>query len=237
MKPRATLNLIRQTARTLGVDLPSEVGDAVTTAERLVTAAQHINRGDLTSRVLDHLAQGTDYYTDKSLQRLMLDTLVVSQGIVPAAEGRGDDSIGAALVEHTDTILTAWAKALEPHSAALAAAAEVLPEDLDNIDAVKKAGGEAMHHWANTQHAIKLWRAAVQGFRQVAAFARITAPDARIVMTAADPADLPAEPWTLACNGIPLSLPSSLGEFMERSAHHAQRRAEQAAPAEESAPV
>ncbi|MBB2772330.1 UNVERIFIED_ORG: hypothetical protein GGE11_003255 [Mycolicibacterium obuense] len=237
MQARATLNLVKQTARTLGTELPSEISDAVTAAERLVTAAEGIPRADLTGAVLDALAEGRDYHADKALLRRLIDGVLVSQGIVPAARGRGEDGIEAALVECTDQILGSWSKAIEPHSAALTKAAEVLP-DLDNVEAVKKAGVEAMHHWANAQYGVKMWRAAVQGFRQIAGTARITAPDARLVMTDADPpGNLPADPWVLARNGIPLSLPSSISEYQQRVANQAQRRTEQAAPAEEAAPI
>lgn len=233
---RAALVLISQTARTLDTPLPADVADQLAEADELVTKAEAINGAALTDAVLDALAQGRDFRTDKAIAGHLIDFVLANQGIAASARGRADTQITNTLVEHGDRILASWAAAIAPHSAALAEAAESLPsDDLDNLAAVKAAGVQAFYHLGNAQHAVKLWAAAVQGFRQIAAAAHITITDKAAVLTATEVGGLPADPWVLARKGgVPLSLPSSLGEYMERVADKQQRQAAAAELEEQS---
>jgi hypothetical protein len=205
--------------------------------ERRVHVPPHIraSRSTLLNAALDAIIAGRDYHTDKTVMRALLDFTLADQNIGNAARERADTDIARTLVEASDEILTDMAAALQPHSAALtAAAAAGLPADLDDVAAIKQAGNQAMACWAGAQDAVRVWTAAVKGFQQMAAAARITVPDKRLILTADDPADLPNDPWLLCRSGVALGLPTSLAEYVDRVAAQ-QRRA--AASECESVPV
>ncbi len=233
---RALVQIIGQSAAKLGVPLPTKISDQLSQATALVTAAEQISGTALKGAVLDALAAGRDYHDDITIRGLLLDHVLVHQtNINNAARTRSDDDLTTAVVEHADTILTAWAAALEPHCDALRAAAAALPADLTDTQAIINRGAEAMRHWASAQEAITLWAAAIQGFTMLAMASRITVADTALVMAPVDAADLeraritaqregkPIDAWTLARQGIALRL-ATLSDYMERSATLDQQR-------------
>lgn len=234
---RAQLSIIRRAANTIGVELPAEITGKLDRAEALVAAAEGIAApGDLAGAVLEALADGRDYHKEAGIQRLVLDHVLVTMNIGATARGRADIAISEAVVEYADDILSGWAEALEPHSAALASAAEQLPTgDLDDTDSILRGGAEAMRHWAAAQDALKKWAAATEGFGMLAMASSITVNDKLLVMAQPDGDGLErarvaaqrdgSHPtaWTLARHGVPLSL-ATLGDYMERSAEREQQR-------------
>lgn len=235
---RAQAHLVISAARALAVPLPAEFTAQLDDGARVVAAAEAIPRPyELTARVLDALAAGRDYHTDKQVQAMLLDCVLVGQlNVGGAAVERADMGCGDALTEHADSILTAWADSLDAHGAALLAAAAVLPADLTATDAIVKAGAEAMTHWAAAQTAIKLFRVAVDGFAALATTARVTVVKKNpAIVTRADVATLgeaeatamregrPVDVWMLARHQAPLRL-ATLQEYQQRVAAHEQQR-------------
>lgn len=209
---------IKATAKTLGTQLPPEIGAAVDKAQQVVAKADAItaSRAALLTAVLDAIEQGRDYKSDKRIHGLMLDFMCADQNIGSVARQRSDDAIGAALVEAADTILEAWDAALQPHTAKLIEAAEqLLSDDLSDLASVKSGGVAAFTHLGHAEHAVTLWAAAIVGFRQLALAARVDVPNRTAILTADDAAGLPPDVWLLARRGIDLSLPT-LGEYVER---------------------
>ncbi|MGA5466580.1 hypothetical protein [Mycobacterium sp. NPDC050041] len=235
---RVNSSLVTRTANTLQVPLPAEFADQLDAAKRLVETAEAIPGPNLTATVLTALAEGRDYHADKHIQGMLLDAILVRQfNIGAVAREHADISIGEALVEYADTILTEWGDALEPHAQALAAAAAALPASLDDTQNIINRGAEAMHHWAAAQEAIRLWRAGTEGFMALAMTANLSSATKRnpLVVTAADVTALgeaeatamregrPVDVWILARHQIPLRL-ATLGDYMERKAAHEQQR-------------
>ncbi|QQW36885.1 aldehyde dehydrogenase [Mycobacterium marinum] len=229
---------VRKSAETLGVPLPTVLVEQLDHADNLAhTAETMLNQGgDLNAAVLDAIEAGRDFHTDKAVQRLALERMLANQGhgIADAARQRSLHQKRTALVEHADVVLDEWAAALEPHTAALAAAVAALPVDnLDDVGNVITRGPDAVQQWSNAQRAITMWSAAVQGFTAFADAARIDYSEHRAqILTDAGAAAL-AHPWrtarlegarhidawTLARHGVPLEL-ATLDEFTARIARY-----------------
>lgn len=236
---RAQLLLVKRAASALDVPLPADFSQRVDAADRITQAAQKISNPDaLNSTVLNALAEGRDYRTAPDVVHMLLDAYLVNQAsIAETARARWESDVQAALVDHADEILTGWTQALDPHGRALLAAAEALPTpDLDDTRTIAEAGRKVLDHWANAQHAVKMWRQGVDGFMALAQANRITADRHNpAIITAADLQTLapavatslresaPLDVWTVARHGIPLRL-ATLGDYMERSASHDQQR-------------
>lgn len=245
---RAYAHLVTRTAHTLGVPLPAAFTAQLDAANKLIETAEAIpGPAQLQAAVLNALATGRDYHTDKEVGRLLIDGVLVSQlNIVGAARQRAESDYEDALVEHADTILTGWSDALEPHAKALAAAADTLPTtNLDDTQTIISRGAVAMHHWAAAQEAIKAFRTATEGFMALAMTNRITVTKRNpLILTAADHAALgeaeatamrdgvPIDAWLLARHTVPLRL-ATLSEFMQRTASRDQQRREAARRFEE----
>jgi hypothetical protein len=213
----------------------------LTAAENLIAAAENITGANLISAVLDALAAGKDYHGDKTVQRLLLDHTLNSLNISNAARVRASDSLVNVIVDSADDILESWADVLDPHADALAAAVDVLPTDSpDDLEAIKAAGPEAMHAWAEVQYALTRWAAAVQGFQQIAMAARLTINDKLLIVTPAAASQVDTvrqaaaregrqpDAWTLAKHRLPLRL-ATLTDYMERAAEAQAERGQQAA--------
>ncbi|MHA7650142.1 hypothetical protein ACX9NE_10405 [Mycobacterium sp. ML4] len=226
--------------------LPADLIKQLDQADALVRTAETLRgAGDLNEAILDALEAGRDYRDDRAVQRAAIDSLVAnfqSHGVVEAANVRAMNRRRAALVEHAGDVLTAWQDALEPHSAALAAAAAELPtHDLSNTAAIISAGLDAVQHWRDAQTAIAVWNAAASGFVAFAGAARINAQPRYLVFTDSDAAAVkPAlaggrqpDAWTLACHGVPLDLPT-VDEFRARVERH---EADDAAEYEQQQPA
>ncbi|GAB3234699.1 hypothetical protein [Mycolicibacterium hippocampi] len=159
--PRFYVTQIRNAAHTIGVPLPPTLTKQLDQADALVHAAETMVgiSGDLNSAILDALEAGRDYHNDPAVQRNALDRMIAnfqSHGVTEAAQARAMSRRRAALVEHADDILAAWADAIERHSAALAAAAAKLPtHDLADTATIIAAGLDAVQHWNDAQHAIR----------------------------------------------------------------------------------
>lgn len=231
--PRFYVTQIRNAARTIGVPLPPTLTKQLEQADALVHAAETMlgTSGDLNSAILDAIEAGRDYHNDPAVQRTALDRMIAnfqSHGVTEAAHARAMQRRRDALTEHADDILKAWADAVERHSAALAAAAAELPtHDLANTATIIAAGLDAVQHWNDAQHAIKVWDAAASGFAAFAGAARVDTEQRYLVFTDSDAATVkPAvatgrhvDAWTLACHGIPLNL-ATLKTFTARVARH-----------------
>jgi hypothetical protein len=218
-------NQIRNAARTIGVPLPTALTEKLDQADALVHAAEMLlgGRGDLNSAILDALEAGRDALADPLVQRRALESMLANfQGhsVADAATQRAMDRRRAALVEHADDVLEQWSDAVEQHSAALAAAAAELPtQNLSDTATIIATGLAAVEHWTAAQRAIKVWDAAASGFTAFAAAARVDTDGHRwaiFVVAEVPSAGRHVDAWSLACQGAPLCLPGSLGEFQER---------------------
>jgi hypothetical protein len=232
MSAHGLVSAVQQSARTLDTELPSQIAEQLTAADDLITRADAIeaSRQQLLDAVLDALAAGRDYHGDQTVAKLMLDHVLAEQNIGNHARERADNVIARTLVDCSDSILTGWANALEPHSVALAEAAAALPDgELNELQATVK-DRENLYHVANAQHAVKLWHAAATGFGQIALAAQIPLRYKILVLTGDDAAanNLTPDPWLLTQHGIPLSLPT-IGGYLERVAAHEQQHAARAA--------
>lgn len=236
---RSQLLIIRRTANTLEVPLPAEITGPLDAANALAAATEAIPKpGQLTDLVLTALSEGRDYHADKKIQAALLDHVVHQLNLPATARARADDTLGASIVEHADTILTGWAKALQPHADALAAAAEHLPtHDLGDAQTIAAHGAEVMKIWGAAHEAVKKWQAATEGFGQLTMATRLSRPDPFLVLAAPDTAAFErawttvksqgtrVDAWALAQHGVPLSLPTLSG-YMERVAERQARVAE-----------
>ena len=238
--PAPEADLVTRTARNLGVPLPDAFDHELDDGAQLVQAAEAIPRpNQLQAAVLDALAERPASTTPrKQIQDMFLDAALEGQlNIGGAARERANLTCQDALIEHADTILAGWADALEPHGHALLQAAAGLPtHNLDDTQAIINRGAEAMNHWAAAHEAIKMWRAATEGFMSLAMTARISATKrSPLIVTAADVTTLgeaeatamregrPVDVWMLARHQIPLRL-ATLGDYQARTASHEQQR-------------
>lgn len=228
--PRFYVTQIRNAANTIGVPLPPALTKQLDQADALVRTAETMvgTSGDLNSAILDALEAGRDYHDDPAVQRTALDRMIAnfqSHGVNEAAQARAMQRRRDALTEHADDILGAWADAIEGHSAALAAAAAELPtHDLADTATIIAAGLDAVQHWNDAQHAIKVWDAAASGFTAFAAAARVDTGQRYLIFTDSDAAAVKhagrqVDAWTLACHGVPLNL-ATLETFAARVAAH-----------------
>jgi hypothetical protein len=243
---RGRIAIIAQSARTIGVELPTEIAVAVDKAAALEAAAGKISGSRLAHAVLDTLEVGKDYHADKEVGRHLLDHVLVSGNIAGAARERSNAAIEDAVVACADAILTGWADKLDPHSDKLtaAAAAGALPANLADHQTIGGLGSDALHHAAAAREAVKLWEAAITGFQMIADAAHLSVGKrSPLVLTAADAATcataeaaarrdgVPVDAWLLARHGIPLRL-ATLSDFQERKASRDQQRQALAAEAE-----
>lgn len=229
---RTRAQAVTNAADTLHVALPPAYVEQFAEAEAFAEAANQTvcQKETLHRVVLDAIQEGRDYLADPVIQRMALNAQLTSQNILASARSRSEQLMLAALADHADDILDAWADALDDHSAKLAAAAEAGVNLNDAAGAVAR-GGAMMTHLHNAQVAMKAWTAAANGFYALAAVAgvRINA-DPVIVLTPASLADLaPAFEmarderarevgvWVLARCGLPLRL-ATLAEFKVRAA-------------------
>jgi hypothetical protein len=241
---RAHAQTVRKTADTLDVPLPAQYLKQIEQAQAFADTAAQIGASaeELNAAVLTALERGEDYHTDE-IQRMLLDRMLASQNVDATARDRSNHRLATALADHADGILEDWARALDPHSAALTAAAEAVPDlNLDNGGDAVAHGGDVLTHWANAQTDVKAWTAAFDGFGALSAVAGISYSQQTmpLIYTPADAIKLaPAyetareehttdlNAWTLARHRIPLRL-ATIGEFMERVARYeAQRQAAQ----------
>lgn len=221
---------VRKAAETLGVPLPAALVEQLDHADRLThTAETMLNHGgDLNEAVLDAIEAGRDFHTDKTVRRLALERMLANQGhgIADAARQRSLQQKRAALTAHADVVLGEWAAALEPHTAALTAAAAALPVDnLEDVQDVIARGPDVVQHWSNAKKSVTAWSAAVQGFTALADATGIDYTDHRpLILTDADPLAWQAariegvphiDAWTLARNGLALTL-ATLRQFAAR---------------------
>lgn len=243
---RTRAQAVDKAAETLSVPLPAAYREQVAQADAFADAAAQIavTTDDLHAAVFDAIEAGGNYRTDKTVQRLTLDHQLTAQNIGSSARKRADQLLAAALSDHADDILEGWASALEPHSAALEAAAEAIPSlNLRDGHDAATHGGDVLRHWASARTAVDAWTTAERGFYALAAVAGISyRGTGTLALTPARKAELePAfetardartdiDAWILARCGLPLRL-ATLGDFMTRAAqfnadHEAEARAE-----------
>lgn len=230
---------VAKAADVLGVPLPAAYAKQVDQAQAFSDAANRIGvtTGDLHGAVFAAIEAGRDYHDDPDVTRLLLDRVLSTQNVGESARRRGDELLAAALADHGDDILEGWADALDEHSDALSAAAEVVPgPDLADGRAAGVKGGEVLRHWATARSALEAWQAAERGWFALATVAGIRySGHGPLIFTSARKADLePAyqlarnertdvDAWLLARRGIPLRL-ATIGEFMSRVAqYHADK--------------
>lgn len=242
---------VAKAADTLAVPLPGPYLEQVAKAQAFADAAGQIGlqSEDLYAAVFAAIEAGRDYRSDETVQRMALDRLLTTQNIGERSRGRCDELLAAALADHGDGILAGWADALEPHTAALVAAAEAVPGlDLRHGHTAATHGGDVLRHWASARTALDAWTAAERGFYALATVAGVSyTGHGPLVLTPARKADLePAsdlarkertevDAWVLARRGIVLEL-ATLGDFMARVAtFKADRQAEDRARAERAA--
>ncbi len=92
-----------------------------------------------------------------------------------SARKRSDRLLAAALADNADDILDGWADALEPHAAALAAAAAAAPTlNLRDGHEAATHGGDVLKHWAAARTALDAFVAAERGFYALAAVAGVS---------------------------------------------------------------
>ena len=218
---------VRNAAHTLDAPLPKALVEKIDQADALARDAETLlsGRGDLNTAILDALEAGRDALADPLVQRCALESMLANiQGhsFSKAATERAMDRRRAALAEHADDVLEQWSDAVEPHSAALAAAATELPtQNLADTAAIIAVGLDAVQHWHNAQRAIKVWDAAAAGFFAFAAAARVDTDGRRWAIftdTEVPAAGRRVDAWSLACHGASLRLPASLRQFQDRVA-------------------
>jgi len=240
--------IVTKAADVLGVPLPAGYLEHVNQADALaadVSAIAKVSGDQLTIAAISALEAGRDHHTDDTVQRLLLDRVLASQGIEHTARARANEQLRSTLADCADGILETWADVLDQHAVHLVAAAEAGLK-LEKADAAVAKGGEVMHQMHRAQAAVTAWTAAANGFGALAAVAGVsysghTAP---LILTPARKAELtPAyelareartdvDAWVLARCGIPLEL-ATLGDFMARAAtFNADREAEDRAEAE-----
>ncbi|KQH76368.1 hypothetical protein AO501_09820 [Mycobacterium gordonae] len=217
---------VRNASKALDVALPSALVVKLDQADQIATTTETMlgTRGDLNAAILDAIERGDDYHDDPLVRRYALDWQIANfqgHGVQEAATERAMQRRRDALNAHANQVLAAWAAALKPHSANLAAAAAGLPNHrLDDAGAVIAAGLEAVELWQGAQRAVKAWGAATAGFVAFASAARVATDDYRwLIFTDAEvpSAGRHVDAWSLACLGHALALPT-LKEFQERVA-------------------
>lgn len=235
---------VEKTASTLGVTLPPGYLEQLAQAHTFADTAAQISTtaDDLLTAVFAAIDEGRDYRSDPTVQRLALDHQLTSLNLGQTTERRVNHLLAAALTDWADDILDGWADALEPHSAALVAAAEA-GLSLTSVEARSVATMRQLH---DAQIAAKAWTEAVRGFYTLAAASgvRYAGDTAMLALTPARKAALePAikmardaradvDAWSLARCGIPLEL-ATLDDYMARAAtFEADRQAEERAEVE-----
>lgn len=244
LSARSYATTVARSAEKLNVELPVEYLDELAHAEEVAAVVSSISAtgaSELHDAVIDAVSAGRDYRTDKNVARILVARQIAASNIEHTARTRADNELRATLVEFADVILTRWADALEPQTAALTAAAEAFPDlDLNNADAAVASGGDVMHHAHAVQVAGRAWTAAVEGFGALSAVARVDrsghqaliytparAAEFALAVEAAhtNRTDLTAQ--ILARHGVPLRL-ATLTDYRERAAtFKADRQAEE----------
>ncbi|MCV7317273.1 hypothetical protein H7J77_17195 [Mycolicibacillus parakoreensis] len=230
---RASATLIDSLAGKLGADLPEAYTSALTAARDLRDAASAItgSADAINARILTLLREGKDWHSDKQLTAAMLDRIASGNGIRQAGERESEDQILAAINEHADEILEAFADAIEADAEVLANAAEVLldTDDLSDPDHVALRRSKQLNTWADAaaaaeriDQAVQAWKAIATAChvqrdpqREVLVFAEATSDQivaARAMTFKGDPT-----PWTLARLGAPIRL-ATISGYMERTA-------------------
>jgi hypothetical protein len=223
---------------TLPPEYLEQVAQAHTFAEKIAQIATTAD--DLITAVFTAIDEGRDYRSDPTVQRMALDHQLTSLNLGQTTERRLNHMLAAALTDWAGDILEGWADALEPHSAALVAAAEA-GLSLTSLHASSVTTMRQLH---DARIAVKAWTAAINGFYTLATVSgvRYAGPVSTLALTPASKADLePAikmardartdiDAWTLARCGIPLEL-ATLDEFKSRAAtfehdRQAEERAE-----------
>lgn len=239
---------VTKAADRLGVPPPDAYLEQVAQVEAFTDAVAQIRARteQLDAAVFAAIEAGRDYHNDKTVQRLALDRQLVASNIGERARNREVELLAAALADHADSILESWSTALEPHSAALVAAAED-GLDLDDDHAAIAKGGDVMHTLHDAQNAAVVWTEALRGFNALAAVSnvRVAGYPVPLALTPARRVGLlPAiemargartEPdaWDLTRAGLPLRL-ATIAEFSARAvtfdadAAAAERAAEEA---------
>jgi hypothetical protein len=225
---------VARSAEKLNVELPDEYLDELAHADEVAAVVSGISAtkvGELHNAVIDAVSAGRDYRTDQNVTRLFVASQIAASNIDQTARGRADNELRETLVEFADDILTGWADALEPQTAALAAAAEAFPGlDLNNADAAVERGGDFMRHAHAVQVAGRAWAAAVEGFGALATVARVSrsgqpaliytpAPAAEFALAVeaarTEHTDISAQ--ILSRHGVPLRL-ATLADYRQRAA-------------------
>jgi hypothetical protein len=235
---------VTKAAGRLGVALPATYLEQVAQVEAFADAVAQIGATteQIDAAVFDAIEAGRDYQTDKTVQRLALDRQLLASNIRDRARSREVELLAAALADHADAILESWSAALEPHAAALVAAAEA-GLDLDDDRAAITKGGSAMQLLHDAQNAAVIWTEALRGFYALANASGVRVAGGYPVPLALTPArradlapavelarDARAEPnalardartepdaWDLARAGLPLRL-ATIAEFSARAA-------------------
>jgi hypothetical protein len=224
---------VTRTADTLGVPLPTGYIEQVADVDAFTAAVADITvtTDQLQTAVLSAIENGKDYRTDKTVLRLALDRSLTAEDISAVARTRASQMLAAALTDWADEILDDWADALEPHSAALVAAADAGLSDLEQTAGVIAKGGDNMDTLHHAQVAVSAWNAAVNGFCSLAIVSSVGFQGDVSVMirTPARLTDLePAfalarnektqvDVWTLTRCGVAMRL-ATLQQFMSRAA-------------------
>jgi hypothetical protein len=225
---------VARSAEKLNVELPNEYLDELAHADEVAAVISGIaatTADELHNAVIDAVSAGRDYRTDENVTRLLVTRQIAASNIDQTARSRADNELRDTLVEFADVILTEWADALEPQTAALTAAAEAFPDlNLDNADAAVARGGDVMRHAHAVQVAGRAWTAAVEGFGALSAVARVSrSGQPALIYTPARAAEFaPAveaartkrtdiSAQILVRHGVPLRL-ATLADYRERAA-------------------
>ncbi|WP_155771489.1 aldehyde dehydrogenase [Mycobacterium asiaticum] len=223
---------VARAAEKLNVELPVEYLDELAHADEVAAVVSSISAtgaGELHDAVIDAVSAGRDYRTDKNVSRLLVARQIAASNIEQTARTRADHELRETLTAFADIILTGWADALEPHTAALTVAADAFPDlDLHNADAAVARGGDAMGHAHAVQVADRAWSAAVVGFGALAAVARVSrsgqpalvytparAAEFALAVEAARTKRKDLTAFILAKHGVPLRL-ATLTEYRKR---------------------
>lgn len=227
---------IRTAFDSLGAKPPKEVADAFARLDKISEGIPTIANasGELNEAVTAALLAGVEPATDATVQKaLTAQALSANHALPEAVVGAAYDVVRDAVMQHLDSIVESWGKAVHSAAARLRKAHERLGDvSLDETGTILAQGGDAANVWADAQGANGTIAAALEAWTALMQFIRFTPnADQRALrlapMTLEQYRELPPklDGWGATLAGLDIDLPT-LDEFRARVADIAAEAAQ-----------
>jgi hypothetical protein len=251
MTDRAALRAINNAAEKAGVRLPKPVRDVQEAAQRIKDNSRALPnyRAELEEAMTRALLEDRDPAADAEVQRLTTGAQLRQLDLTETVERQATELTRDAFRKHADAILGAFVKPCDEAAAVLAKAREQFGDvALTDTSAILAAGADAAETWAEAKRAVETFDAYSTLFGSLLDFTGLATlnPNMRALRFAAvdlatwtrqgwgwgNGSERTDDPWSIARAGVPLSVPRSVDEYIERMAALDRTRDQEQARAE-----